>query len=199
MSDCGCRPTGLETTSQRRALVVALGLNAVMFVVETAASLHADSASLLADGLDMATDASVYAVALLALTRSARFKKGAATWSGALLFLVGVGVVLETVRRAFAGAEPGGLWMMAIGLMALAVNTYVLRLLARQRSAEVHMRAAWIFTRADVIANAAVLVSGALVWATGIVAFDLAVGLAIGVYVIKEAFEILREARDAKP
>ncbi|TYC84953.1 cation diffusion facilitator family transporter [Novosphingobium sp. BW1] len=160
MSECGWRPAGLKTTFQPRALCVALGLNAVMFVVDTAAGLHADSASLLADGLDMATDASVYAVALLALA-----------------FLVGVGVVLEPVLRAFAGAEPDGLWIMAIGLLALAVNAYVLRLLARQRSAEVHMRAAWIFTRADVIA------------------FDLAIGLAIGLNVIKDAFEIVRETR----
>jgi Co/Zn/Cd efflux system component len=61
----------------------------------------------------------------------------------------------------------------------------------------VHIRAAWIFTRADVVANLGVIVSGVLVAATGVRYPDLVVGAAIGVYVIKEAVEILREAREA--
>lgn len=197
MADCGCKPTALDTNEQRRALRLALILNGAMFVIETITGLHAESTSLLADGLDMLTDASVYAVALLAITRSAAFKKNAASWSGILLLVVGGGVVLETVRRAVTGAEPAGVWMIAIACLALGVNAYVLRLLARQRSDEVHMRAAWIFTRADVIANAAVIGSGAAVLATGMTAFDLVTGFGIGLYVIKEALEILREARQA--
>jgi divalent metal cation (Fe/Co/Zn/Cd) transporter len=61
----------------------------------------------------------------------------------------------------------------------------------------VHLRATWICTRADVVANAGVIVSGVLVAATGFRIADLIVAAAIGVYVIKEAIEILREARDA--
>ena len=87
--------------------------------------------------------------------------------------------------------------MIAVALVALAVNAYVLRLLQTQRSDEVHIRAAWIFTRADVVANAAVILSGVAVLSTGIIYFDLVVGAAIGLYVIKEAMEILREARQA--
>lgn len=177
---------------------LALVLNAVMFVVEGAAGIHAGSTGLLADGLDMATDASVYAVALAAMTRSAGFKANAARWSGVLLLLTGLGVLAETVRRAFAGSEPAGLWMICVALVALGVNAYVLRLLQRQRGDGVHLRAAWIFTRADVIANAAVIASGLAVMATGLAWFDLAIGFLIGLYVIKEALEILSEARAAQ-
>jgi len=60
------------------------------------------------------------------------------------------------------------------------------------------MRAAWIFTRADVVANAGVIVAGLVVLVTGFYAADLIVGVAIGLYVIKEALEILREARAVK-
>jgi cation diffusion facilitator family transporter len=168
-----------------------------MFVVEVAAGFRADSTSLIADGLDMLTDASVYAVALAAISRSNAFKARAASLSGALLLVVGLGVVIEAVRRAFVGAEPIGVWMIGIALLALAVNAYVLRLLQRQRSDEVHMRAAWIFTRADVVANAAVILSGVAVLVTSVVYFDLVVGAAIGIYVIKEAMEILGEAKRA--
>ncbi|MBA3669703.1 MAG: hypothetical protein H0W71_06530 [Sphingomonas sp.] len=54
------------------------------------------------------------------------------------------------------------------------------------------------FTRVDAIANMAVILSGIAVIVTGIRFFDLAIGGAIGVYVITEAVGILREAREAK-
>ena len=88
--------------------------------------------------------------------------------------------------------------MIAIAAVALAVNATVLRLLSKQRQDEVHIRATWIFTRADVVANIAVILSGVAVLLTDIRYFDLIVGAAIGIYVSKEALEILREARKAK-
>ena len=198
MSDCGCGPTATDTAEQRRILYIALGLNATMFVVEVAAGLVAGSVGLIADGLDMLSDASAYAIALVAIGRSAPFKAKAATVSGTLLLLLGAGVLADVVRRAIAGEPPEGSIMIAVAALALLVNSIVLRLLSKQRSQEVHMRATWIFTRADVVANIAVILSGIAVVATGSGLVDLLVGAAIGLYVIKEAVEILREAREAK-
>ena len=198
MSDCGCEPTGTDTPAQRLVLWIALVLNAVMFVVEGGGGLLFHSAALLSDGLDMLSDAAVYALALVAIGRSALFKASAARFSGWALLLLGIGMLAEVVRRAFAGAAPEGIGMIGIAAAALVVNVIVLRLLAAQRSAEVHMRAAWIFTRADVVANAAVILSGLAVLATGIAAFDLVVGAAIALYVMREAFEILGEAKEAR-
>jgi Co/Zn/Cd efflux system component len=62
----------------------------------------------------------------------------------------------------------------------------------------VHLRATWIFTRVDVIANVGVIFSGLLVLLTGSRFPDLVVGGAIGVYVMKEALEIPGEAREAR-
>ncbi|WP_281363129.1 cation diffusion facilitator family transporter [Parasphingopyxis algicola] len=173
-------------------------MNAAMFVTEVTAGILINSAGLIADGLDMLSDASVYAIALAAIGRSSRFKANAATWSGVMLLFLGIGLIAEVIRRLFDGSPPDGAWMIAISLVALAINIIVLRLLSRQRSAEVHLRAAWIFTRADVVANAAVILSGLAVFLTSNRYFDLVVGAGIGVYVVKEAFEILREAREAK-
>ena len=58
------------------------------------------------------------------------------------------------------------------------------------------MRASWIFTRADVIANIGVIVAGILVLWTESRVPDLIIGCAIGLYVLREAFEILRESRE---
>ncbi|KHK92277.1 cation diffusion facilitator family transporter [Novosphingobium malaysiense] len=198
MSDCGCGPTAVETEAQRRTLWIALGLNAAMFVVETTAGLFAHSTGLVADGLDMLTDATAYAIALAAIGRSGHFKSNAATLSGTLLLLVGLGLLVDVVRRMLWGGEPEGGWMIAIAGIALAVNVYVLRLLSRQRRDEVHLKAAWIFTRADVVANAAVILAGLAVLLTELRYFDLVVGGGIALYVVKEALEILREARSSR-
>ena len=196
MSDCGCSPTAVDTEAQRRVLWIALALNAIMFVVEVTSGWLAHSTALAADGLDMLADASAYAVALIAVGRSPRFKANSAMTSGALLLLLGAGVLVEVVRRFLTGETPHGAWMIVVAAVALIVNATVLRLLSKQRQ-EVHIKATTIFTRVDVIANAATILSGVAVLLTGMRHFDLLVGAAVGVYVVKEAWEIIGRARAA--
>ena len=198
MTDCGCGPTETETKEQRRTLWIALALNGTMFVAEVTTGLLANSTGLIADGLDMLADASAYAIALVAVGRGASFKANAALSSGLLLLLLGLGVLVDVARRLVSGEPPEGLWMIGVAAVALVVNATVLRLLSKQRHDEVHIRATWIFTRADVVANVAVLLAGLGVFVTGSRFFDLVVGGLIGLYVIKEAVEILRDAREAR-
>src|ERR1700730_2247683 len=193
---CGHSDESTETEAQRRVLRIALMLNATMFIVGLVAGLLGQSSSLIADGLDML--ASAYAIALGAIGRSTRFKAGAATLSGSLLLVLGVLVLLDAGRRALFGSEPESLVMMAVAFLSFLVNASVLRMLGRYREGEVHLRATWIFTRVDVIANVAVMLSGLGVLLTGSQFPDLIVGGAIGIYVVKEAFEILSEAREAR-
>ena len=196
MTDCGCYVEKVDL-AHRRILWTALTLNAAMFVIEGFAGWKAESTGLLADALDMLSDAGAYGVALVAIGRSGLFKARAATFNGALILLLGLWVIAEVIRRAIYGSEPQSLWMMAVATLALAVNVYVLYLLRPMREGEVHLRATWICTRADVVANAGVLLSGVLVALSGWRYADLIVGAAIGIYVIKEAIEILREGREA--
>ncbi len=151
MGDCACHDTAAETADQRRAIAIALALNLAMFVIGTVAGLLAESASLLADALDMLADASAYGIALLAIGRTATFKQRAATASGLILAALGSGVVLETIHRAVAGSEPEGLIIVGGAMLSLVINASVLRLLHRYRNGEAHLRASWIFTRADVV------------------------------------------------
>lgn len=155
----------------------------------------AQSTGLLADALDMLSDATAYAIALLAIGRSALFKIRAAKLSGGILLVLGGGVLVEVGRRIIYGAEPSSEWMIGIALLSLAVNFAVLRMLAPMKSGEVHLRATWLFTRADVVANLGVIVAGLLIVWLGTPYPDFVIGALIGLYVIKEAFEILREVR----
>jgi len=181
-----------------RTLRLALALNATMFVVELIGGVIGESSGLIADSLDMLADASAYGIAIAAVSRGSLFKARAATASGTILLLLGIGACLAIVGRAITGSEPESLIMAILATPALIVNTIVLRLLSKHRNGEVHLRATWIFTRADVVANLAVLVASLLVFMTGSRYPDLVVGFGIGLYVIREALEILRDAAKAR-
>ncbi|MDX1901861.1 MAG: cation diffusion facilitator family transporter [Gammaproteobacteria bacterium] len=194
MSNCGCHQTA-TTDNERKILQIALILNATMFVVGLIAGILAHSTGLIADSLDMLADASAYTIGLYAIGRSLRLKSIAATLSGSLLLVLGVGVLVEVIRRTWLGSVPESTTMIIVASISLLVNSNVLRLLSQFRKAEAHLRATWIFTRADVIVNLGVIISGILVALTHSRFPDLLVGFAIGLYVIKEAFGILKDAR----
>jgi Co/Zn/Cd efflux system component len=107
------------------------------------------------------------------------------------------GIVADATRRFLFGSDPLGAAMVGFSLSSLFVNVTVLRMLAQYRQGEVHMRASWICTRADVVANFGVLASGLTVLATGWRYADLVVGLAISIYVAKEAIEIWQQSRNS--
>ena len=182
-------------TGQRRALVVALILNAVMFAVDLIGGILGESSGLIADSLDMLADASAYGIAITAISRSGAFRVKAARLSGFLLLALGIGVIVDVLRRIIFGSEPIGPVMVLIASLALIANVIVLRLLSKHREGGVHLRAAWIFTRADVLANLGIILGGILVSIIDSAVPDLVVGLCVGLYVIKESMEILREAR----
>lgn len=166
-----------------------------MFVFEGVTGIWARSTALLADSLDMFADATVYGIALYAVGRSARHKTQAASLSG--LFQMGLaGLILgETIRCGLAGSEPISAAMVGMGFCALMANLYCLKEIAQHRQGEVHMRASWIFSRNDVIANLSVMVSGFLVSIFKSRLPDLAIGLAISAIVLRGGMTILQDAR----
>jgi Co/Zn/Cd efflux system component len=197
MSDCGGE---LQEAAEleRQTLWILLAINAAMFVSEAIAGWWGESAGLLADSLDMLADASVYGIALYAVGRSQRLQANAATASGVLQIALGLGVLFEVGRRFLYGSDPVSPLMMGIGTLALVANVSCLLLIAKHREGGVHMRASWIFSRNDVIANLGVILSGALVMSLGSRLPDLLIGALIAVVVVRGGLQILREAKEAR-
>jgi len=178
--------------AERRTLRLLLGINAVMFVVEVVAGWLAQSTGLLADSLDMFADAAVYGLALYAVDRAPALKLRAAHASGRLQLALALGAFVEVARRALAGSAPEPPAMVGVGGLALAANVACLLLVAGHREAGAHMKASWIFSANDVIANVGVIAGGALVALSGSRLPDLVVGGAIAAVVFAGALRILR-------
>ncbi len=194
MSDCGCGKVDANSTAQRKSLRWLLGINAGMFVLELIVGTLAGSTALIADSLDMLADASVYGISLLAVGGSNQGKIRAAKLSGIFQMTLAVFVLVDVGRKFLGGQVPQASWMVATGGLALVANVICLWLLAKHRRGEVHMRASWIFSRNDVIANLGVIGAGVLVQLLNSQLPDLIVGLAITGLVMRGGIHILRDA-----
>ena len=181
-----------DAGTEARVLWILLAVNALMFLIELGAGWWAKSAGLISDAADMFADAAVYGVALYAVGRDARHKLAAARLSGVLQLLLGAGALAEAGHRVIAGVAPGSETMIGISLLALIANIYCLYLITPHRDGAIHMRASYIFSANDVLANIGVIVAGLLVTWTASPWPDWIIGGAIGIVVLGGGIRILR-------
>jgi len=184
--------SNFDVKAEHRVLIQLLAINGIMFFFELGLGLYADSTGLIADSLDMLADAAVYGMSLYAVGKSARLKTRAARVSGYLQIGLAVFTLIEVCRRFVYGSEPVGQIMMAVSFLALIANVSCMALLSKHREGAVHMKASWIFSTNDVIANIGVIVAGGLVYLFASSWPDLIIGTIITLVVFKGALTILR-------
>jgi Co/Zn/Cd efflux system component len=189
--DCHARDTDIR---YRRILWVALGMNAAMFLIEIVASVIAGSVSLRADALDFLGDAANYAVALAVVGLALQWRARAALLKGSVMGMFGLWVAGSTIYSAVTATVPKAELMGAIGLLALAVNLGVAGLLYRYRGADSQALSVWLCTRNDCIANIAVMLAGAGVWASATAWPDIAMAAIIACLGLSSAVRVIRQA-----
>ncbi|MFD2247844.1 cation transporter [Pontibacter ruber] len=185
-----------QPPSERKLLWAVLLINFSLFLIEVVTGIISRSMGLVADSLDMLADAIVYGLSLFAVGGSTGRKKGVAKVSGYFQLALAVLGFAEVIRR-FLGYElvPDFQTMIYISLLALAGNATSLYLLQKAKSTEAHIRASWIFTSNDVIANIGVITAGVIVYFTNSNKPDLIIGTLVFLLVARGAFRILKLAR----
>ena len=179
----------------RRTLWIVLGLNLAIAAGFFATGAVGDSSALIANGLDNTSDSLVYGISLFALSRSSKWKRGAANVSGGLLLVFAVGILIDGWRRYVGGSEPLGPLMISMSLVAAVVNLVCIWLLSHLKEPDVNIRAANTFSLNDFASNGGILVAGGLVWWLGDSWPDLVVGIAIATIAVWGGIDILRDAR----
>lgn len=193
--ESGCSPRAAVSPRYRRALWIALVVNAAMFVVEIIGGLKAGSVSLLADAADFAGDAANYGLSLAVLSMGLMWRARAAFLKGATMATFGVFVIAKTVWAAFMGVPPQAFLMGSIALLALAANASVAAMLYAYRDGDADMRSVWLCSRNDAIGNLAVLLAAVGVFGTGSRWPDLAVAAVIAALAISAGVSVMRQAR----
>lgn len=179
----------------RRALWIALIVNAGMFLVEMAAGAAADSRALYADALDFFSDAANYAISLGVAGLALVWRARAALFKGATLLVLGLWVIVACLWAIRIGSTPEPVAMGVVGLLALAANVGVALILFRFRSGDANMRSVWICSRNDAIGNLAVLAAALGVFGTGTAWPDIIVATIMAALGISGGWNIVRLAR----
>ena len=198
MSDNCCQSKGSELTKlkkqQANVLWVVLFINLVMFFVEFGAGIRADSISLTGDSLDMLGDTLVYASSLYVINKGSKAQAGSAFLKGIIMFVFAIAVFARAIYQFSSGVIPEASIMNTIGFIALLANLVCLLLLARHRRDSLNMSSVWLCSRNDIIANISVLVAAGLVFLTGSIFPDLAVGLLLTFVFAKSAGKVLSQS-----
>lgn len=179
----------------RRALWIALAVNATMFVVELFASRSSGSVSLLADSIDFFGDAGNYALSLVVLGMAVSTRSKVALFKAACMGAFGIFVLGKAAWNLKVGTPPEAYTMGVIGLSAFVANGGVAWMLYRFRIGDANMRAVWICSRNDALGNLAVMLAALGVFGTGSAWPDLLVATVMGGLALSGAWTVLHQAR----
>lgn len=196
-SSCGC--TGDTKRAERdpayrRALWIVVLLNLGFGLIEIVGGFLADSQALKADALDFVGDGTITLVGLIALAWTAQARSRVALAQGLFLGALGLGVIGFAIWRAMNAVAPEAELMGGIGVVALIVNVSAALVLSRFREGDANVRAIWLFSRNDALANIAVIAAAGLVAWTGKAWPDLTVAGVIALLFLQSAWEITRGA-----
>jgi Co/Zn/Cd efflux system component len=179
----------------RRALWIALWVNALMFVVDVLASQRSGSVSLLADAIDFAGDAVSYGMSLAVLSMALIWQSRIAFIKGVSMGVYGLFVVGHVVWSAMEGQPPEHVTMGLVGCLALLANVSVAVVLYAFREGNANMRSVWLCTRNDALGNLAVMLAALGVFGTGTAWPDLLVAMVMATLAITASWSVIRQSR----
>jgi cobalt-zinc-cadmium efflux system protein len=191
-----------------RGLRIALGLTAVLLVVEVIGGFLSNSIALLADAGHMLTDVAALALALFVAWFSKqpetprktygylRWEILAAFVNGATLLLISAWILWEAVTR-LREPEPikGGL-MLFVAAGGLIVNLFAARVLASSSSHNMNTRGAYLHVLGDLLASVGTVAAAILIRYTGWLMADPIASILTTVLIMSGAWRLVRESVD---
>lgn len=192
-------------TLKSKHLVAAIGLNAVIFLVEIVGGVMTNSMALISDALhnfsDLLALALSFAASRIVLWKSnsqksygyGRVEIMVAFINAAALVIIGLYVIYEGVRRFAEPQVVNGIWMLSIASLAFVANTAGTLLLKQHAHADLNMKSAYLHLLTDAVESIGVVVVAALIAWRGWQVLDPLVSMAIGVFIIKSAWDVVSE------
>lgn len=188
------------------AFAVGIGLNLAYVVGEAFYGVAVHSLALLADAGHNLGDVLGLAGAWLASVLGRRKPGGrytyglrrasvlAALGNAVLLLVVTGGIAWEAVRRIMEPEPSGGLVMVVVAAVGVAVNGATALLFMAGRKGDLNIRGAFLHMAADALVSLGVVVAGAVIMATGWLWLDPAVSLVVSGIIVAGTWGLLRDA-----
>lgn len=187
-------------------LLIATLLNFVITVVEVAGGLISGSLALLSDALHNLSDTFATFIAYLATLigkRDANHKKTfgykrleilAALLNAVILIVISVFLLKEAYERWSDPRPINSMIMLVVAMIGLLANLYAVIILKGDAHKSINVRAAYVHLIGDSLSSVVVIIGGVLIQIFQIYWIDPVITLLISLYIIREAFVILKES-----
>jgi len=193
--------------TNRVRLSVAIGIVAVVLVVQVVGAWLTGSLALLADAGHMFSDLAGLIIALTATVLAARPATDRQTFgyqraevfgallNGLILLGVAVAVVIGAVGRLVdtSGSEVLATPMLVVAVIGLLANVVALLLLRPAAGSSINMRGAYLEVLGDTLGSVAVIVAAGVILLTGFVQADAIASLVIAGMIAPRAVVLLRD------
>ncbi len=191
-------------------LVVTLGINAVLVVVQVVAGLASNSTALVADAGHNLTDVAAVAISLAAVRWALRPRSDERSFGnhrGTILAALANSAVLAVLTAVIAGIaverllhpQPvDGIVVVAVAVAAMVANAAAALVLHEDRH-DLNVRAALLHMASDVLASFCVLVAGVVILVTGGGAWDRidpAASLVVALLIVIGALRLSKQSVD---
>ncbi len=197
-----------STPLERRAPLVATALSLVLAIIKLVVAIVSGSVALLASAVDSIMDMFVSVFNFLAIRLSDRspdekfpFGYGkiealAAFFEGLVVTASGLYILYEGVMK-FIKNEPvervgASIAVMIISIVIVFILVSFLSYVYK-KSGNLVIKSDLLHYKTDLLSNSAVLLSLGIIYFTDWYFIDGVFGIAIGVYIVKEAFELIEE------
>ena len=196
----------LPADGNGRAFAIAIALNMVIVVAQTAYGVIAQSTALLADAGHNLSDVLglllAWGAAWLATRRpSARYTYGygsssilAALANAALLLLACGAIIAQAVNRLIHPEQVAGLDVFVVATIGMLANAFCAWLFMRGQQHDLNIRGAFLHMAADAGVSAAVAASGLVILATGWYWVDPAMSIVVVLVIVYGTWGLLRES-----
>jgi len=187
-------------------LIIVVLLNFLITIVQVIGGLYAGSLSLISDALHNFSDGIAIVISYFAIKVSGKendekrtfgYKRAtilAAFINSAVLIIISIFLFKEAYIK-FINPQPinGGIviWVALVGLIA---NIIGVMLLQKGSKGDMNIRSSYLHLLSDALSSVGVVIGGIVIYYFNLYWIDPILTVAIGLYVLKESFEIIKQA-----
>lgn len=197
-----------NVSPQKKATMVATAVATILTALKLVIGVMSGSVAVLASAIDSLLDMAISIFNFFAIKKSEespdeayQYGKGkiqaiAGVIEGTIITISGLYIIYKAVEKWMNGEQVALLTPSIIVMSISLVITYFLvkyLLEVAKRTDNIVIKADALHYQTDLWSNAAVLLSLILVWVTGWGSIDALFGLAIGLYIIYSAYEIIQD------
>jgi cobalt-zinc-cadmium efflux system protein len=186
-----------------RRLIVSLGLNLVITLLQVVGGIIANSLGLLSDAAHNLSDVVALGLSLWAVRlgrrgapprRTFAYKRAeilVALFNSAVLVAISVYIVVEAVRRLLDPQPVEGLWVIILAAGGLVINGAA-ALLLRSHGHDLNLRSAFLHLVGDAVTSLGVMLSGVVLYFWDWNYADAIVSILVSLWIAREAVKIVR-------